>query len=62
MKKIICIGECGLDIIFRNGKPVDSVPGGRIVNAAALLGRLQLPVIMASEASPWTAIPTDAPL
>lgn len=51
MKKIICIGECGLDIIFRDGKPVDSVPGGRIVNAAAILAKMQLPVIMASEAS-----------
>ena len=51
MKKIICIGECGLDIIFRNGKPVDSAPGGRIVNAAAMLAGMKLPVIMASEAS-----------
>ncbi|MDE6098913.1 MAG: hypothetical protein K2G24_08505 [Muribaculaceae bacterium] len=51
MKKIICIGECGLDIIFRDGKPVDSMPGGRIVNAAALLAGMKLPVIMASEAS-----------
>ena len=51
MKKIICIGECGLDIIFRNGKPADSVPGGRIVNAAAMLAKMNLPVIMASEAS-----------
>ena len=50
MKKIICIGECGLDIIFRDGMPTDSVPGGRIVNAAALLARLRLPVVMASEA------------
>lgn len=51
MKKIICIGECGLDIIFRNGQPESSNPGGRIVNAAAMLAKAGLPVYMASEAS-----------
>lgn len=51
MKKIICIGECGLDIIFRDGQPKSSNPGGRIVNAAAKLAREGLPVVMASEAS-----------
>ena len=49
MKKIICIGECGLDIIFKDRRPVGSVPGGRIVNAAAMLARYGMPVIMASE-------------
>ncbi|MGN0218850.1 MAG: PfkB family carbohydrate kinase [Muribaculaceae bacterium] len=50
MKKIICIGECGLDIIFKDREPIGSVPGGRIVNAAAMLARYGgMPVIMASE-------------
>ena len=49
MKKIICIGECALDIVFRNSQPVGSMPGGRIVNAAAILARQGLPVVMASE-------------
>ncbi len=49
MKKIICIGECALDIIFRNGSPVGSMPGGRIINAAAILARQGLPVTVLSE-------------
>jgi fructokinase len=51
MKKIICIGECAVDIIFRNGAPVGSMPGSRIVNAAAILAKKGLPVTMASEAA-----------
>lgn len=49
MKKIICIGECVLDIIFNGSQPAGSIPGGRIVNAAAILARYDMPVIMASE-------------
>lgn len=49
MKKIICIGECALDIIFRESQPQGSMPGGRIVNAAAMLARQGLPVTMVSE-------------
>lgn len=51
MKNIICVGECALDIIFKDGSPVGSMPGGRVANAAAILARAGLPVIMASEAS-----------
>lgn len=51
MNKIICIGECALDIVFENGQPAGSMPGGRIALAAARLARLGLPVEMASEAS-----------
>lgn len=39
MRKIIAIGECGLDIEFQEGNPIKSFPGGRILNAAAMLGR-----------------------
>lgn len=49
MKKIICIGECALDIIFRGAEPVGSMPGGRIVNATAILAREGLPVKLVSE-------------
>lgn len=49
MKKIICIGECALDIIFDGSMPVGSMPGGRIVNAAAILARQNLPVKLVSE-------------
>ena len=51
MKKIICIGECALDLVFENGKPTGAMPGGRIAQAAAQLSRMSLPVTMASEAS-----------
>lgn len=49
MKKIICIGECALDVIFHGSMPVGSMPGGRIVNAAAMLARQGLPVSLVSE-------------
>ena len=51
MKHIICIGECTLDIVFENSQPIGSMPGGRIINAAAALARAGLPTVMASEAS-----------
>ena len=51
MKHIICIGECTLDIVFENAQPIGSMPGGRIINAAAALARAGLPAVMASEAS-----------
>ena len=52
MKKIICIGECALDIVFgADGEPLGSMPGGRLANAAALLAREGLPVVMAGEAA-----------
>ncbi len=50
MKKIICIGECSLNIVFgSDGQPLGSMPGGRIPNAAAILARTGLRVLMASE-------------
>ena len=51
MKKIICIGECALDIVFGGTQPVGAVTGGRIANAAAIMAREGLPVVMASEAA-----------
>ncbi len=50
--KIICIGECSLNIILgHDGKPRGSMPGGRIANAAAILAHNKAEVVMASEAS-----------
>lgn len=40
MRKIIGIGETVYDIIFRNGKPVDAVPGGSVFNGMITLGRV----------------------
>lgn len=52
MRKILCLGECSLNIILDDeGRTLGSMPGGRIANAAMLLAREQLPVAMASEAA-----------
>ena len=48
-RKIFTIGEIVNDIIFKDGKPVSSNPGGAILNTAVSLGRLQLPVSLISE-------------
>ena len=52
MKNIICIGECSLNIALgTDGRPVGSMPGGRIVNAAAILASAGFGTVMASEAA-----------
>lgn len=53
MKKIICIGECSLNIVLGpSGEPFGSLPGGRVTNAAAILGGDdRFKVVMASEVS-----------
>ena len=40
MRKIYCIGETVYDIIFHNGKAIESRPGGPVLNTAVSLGRL----------------------
>ena len=40
MRKIYCIGETVYDIIFRNGKAVESCPGGTVLNTSVSLGRI----------------------
>ena len=51
-KKIICIGECALDVVFgADGTPLGAMPGGRVANAAALLARDGAPVVMAGGAA-----------
>lgn len=50
MRKIIAIGESVLDILFdENDRPEKSFVGGRIANAAAILGKGGYPVSMVSE-------------
>jgi len=53
MKKIICIGECSLNIVLDPmGRPLGSMPGGRVTNAAAILaGMHDNKVVVASEVS-----------
>ena len=40
MRKVIGIGETLLDIIFKDNKPVEAVPGGSTFNAIVSLGRV----------------------
>lgn len=49
MRKIIAIGESVLDTVYNGSQPSRSFMGGRIANAAAILGTLGLPVAMVSE-------------
>ncbi len=49
MRRIFAIGETVFDIIFKNGRPVASTPGGSMLNAAVSLGRLGLDVYFISE-------------
>ena len=50
MRKVIGIGETVLDIIFKNGKPTEAVPGGSTFNAIVSLGRSGVPCTFFSEA------------
>ena len=47
--RIFAIGETVFDIIFKNGKPVTSTPGGSMLNTAVTLGRLGVDVYFISE-------------
>jgi fructokinase len=52
MRKIFCIGECALDVIFnRQAQPVGAMPGGRVINAAAIMAKAGFPVMAITEAS-----------
>lgn len=52
MKKIICIGELSLNMVIDStGTPRSILPGSRVANAAAILGRKGSEVLMASEAA-----------
>lgn len=50
MRKVIGIGETVLDIIFKNGKPIEAVPGGSTFNALISLGRSGINASFISEA------------
>lgn len=50
MRKVIGIGETVLDIIFKNGKPIEAVPGGSSFNAVISLGRAGVNASFISEA------------
>lgn len=49
MRKVIGIGETVLDIVFKDNKPVEAVPGGSTFNAAVSLGRVGMNVVFVSQ-------------
>ena len=49
MRKVIGIGETMLDIIFKNGKPIEAVPGGSTFNGIISLGRAGFKTVFVSE-------------
>jgi fructokinase len=49
MRKIIGIGETILDVIFRNNKPVEAIPGGSVFNGIISLGKMGQEVYFISE-------------
>lgn len=49
MRKIIAIGQSVLDTIYRDSQPKRCFMGGRIANAAAILGTMRHSVAMVSE-------------
>jgi fructokinase len=48
-RRVYCIGETVLDIIFREGIPVAAKPGGSMLNSAVSLGRAGVPVHLISD-------------
>lgn len=49
MRKVIGIGETVLDIIFKNNKPIEAVPGGSTFNAIVSLARAGAAATLISE-------------
>ena len=49
MRRVIGIGECLLDIIFRNNQPEKAVPGGSTFNCMVSLSRCNIPSLFISE-------------
>ena len=56
MRKIVGIGETVLDVIFKNDKPQDAIPGGSSFNALISLGRVMrnvprcaVPILMVTQ-------------
>ena len=56
MRKIILIGECELNVLFRNDRPWRALPGGILLNSAAALGKPQRLMTLTTSTSPMTVI------
>jgi fructokinase len=48
-RRVFCIGETVLDIIFRDDQPIAATPGGSMLNSAVSLGRAGIPVYFISD-------------
>ncbi|MDP4281793.1 MAG: carbohydrate kinase family protein, partial [Bacteroidota bacterium] len=48
-RNIYAVGECLLDIIFKNSQPAAAVPGGSMLNSAVSLGKVGLSVHLISD-------------
>jgi fructokinase len=48
-RRVFCIGETVLDIIFRDNLPISAKPGGSMLNTAVSLGRTGIPVHFISD-------------
>lgn len=46
MKKVIGIGETILDILFKDNRPMNAVPGGSVFNSIVSLGRMGVAPIL----------------
>lgn len=44
MREVFTIGDTVLDIIFKNGNPIEARPGGGMLNTSISLSRLNIPV------------------
>ncbi|MDD4535010.1 MAG: PfkB family carbohydrate kinase [Prevotella sp.] len=49
-RKVICVGETVVDILFRGDQPISATPGGSAFNSAISLGRTGIPTIFVGEA------------
>jgi len=48
-RRVYCIGETVLDIIFQDYLPITAIPGGSMLNSAVSLGRSGIPVYFISD-------------
>ena len=48
-RRVFCVGETVLDIIFQDDRPVAANPGGSMLNSAISLGRAGIPVYFISD-------------
>lgn len=48
-RKVYAIGETVFDILFKNTKPVNAIPGGAMLNTSVSLGRIGIPSFLVGD-------------